>query len=215
MKKPKIALYWCSSCGGCEESVIDIAEVLLDIADGVEIVFWPIALDFKYDDIEKMPDGEIYLSVINGSIRMDEHERISRLLRRKSRFIAAHGSCAHIGGIFGLANLYDTPDIFKRIYLDCSSVNNPDEILPGADRAAYGEKYDLPKFLDAVKPLNDIVSVDYYLPGCPPTPEIIKNGIMAIFANERPPNGTVLSEKKALCDSCPRRDSKPEKINVE
>ena len=51
MTKPKVAFYWCASCGGCEESVVDLAEDILDIINSVDIVFWPVALDFKRKDI--------------------------------------------------------------------------------------------------------------------------------------------------------------------
>ena len=78
MTKPKIALYWCSSCGGCEESVIDLAEDILKVVEAVDIVFWPVAMDFKYSDVEAMADGEISASLINGAIRMDEQEHIAK-----------------------------------------------------------------------------------------------------------------------------------------
>ncbi len=215
MEKPKIALYWCSSCGGCDASVIDIAEGILEIASNIDIVFWPIAMDFKYDDIEKMRDGEIYLSLINGSIQMDEHARIARLLRQKSRFIAAHGSCAHLGGIFGLANLYDTADILKHIYIKGISVKNQDSIQPNLIAGEDEQQLILPAFLDSVKPLNNMIGVDYYIPGCPPTPELVKSGILRIISEDIPPHGTVLTEKKALCDTCARKDSQPDKIHID
>ena len=55
--KPKIGLYWCASCGGCEESVVDLAEDILTVVEAVDIVFWPVAMDFKYSDVEAMEDG--------------------------------------------------------------------------------------------------------------------------------------------------------------
>ena len=80
--KPKIALYWCSSCGGCEESVIDLAEDLLTVTAAVDIVFWPVALDFKYKDVVAMDDGEITATLINGAIRMGEQEHMAKMLRK-------------------------------------------------------------------------------------------------------------------------------------
>ena len=59
MPKPKIALYWCASCGGCEETVVDLAEDILGVVEKVDIVLWPVAMDFKYKDIEAMPDKSI------------------------------------------------------------------------------------------------------------------------------------------------------------
>ncbi|MEM3447439.1 MAG: oxidoreductase, partial [Nitrososphaerota archaeon] len=55
--RPKVAFYWCASCGGCEEAVVDLGEKILDVVNLVDIVFWPVAMDFKIPDIEAMPDG--------------------------------------------------------------------------------------------------------------------------------------------------------------
>ncbi|HJW75296.1 MAG TPA: oxidoreductase, partial [Thermoleophilia bacterium] len=54
MTKPKVAFYWCASCGGCEEAVVDLAEDVLTVVDAVDIVFWPVALDFKVSDVEAL-----------------------------------------------------------------------------------------------------------------------------------------------------------------
>ena len=85
MAKPKVAFYWCASCGGCEEAVIDLNEFILDVVAAVDIVLWPVAMDFKYDDIRNMEDGEITVSFINGAIRLSEQEEIVKLLRQKQK----------------------------------------------------------------------------------------------------------------------------------
>ncbi len=105
-EKPKIALYWCASCGGCEEAVVDLAEDILDLVEKVDIVFWPCAMDFKRKDVEAMEDGSIVASLINGAIRTSEQEEMVHLLRRKSKYVIAYGACSHMGGIPSLANLF-------------------------------------------------------------------------------------------------------------
>ncbi|MEK7750476.1 MAG: oxidoreductase, partial [Acidobacteriota bacterium] len=80
--KPKVAFYWCASCGGCEEAVIDLAEKVLDVVAAVDIVFWPVALDFKTKDVEGMADGSIVATFLNGAIRNSEQEEMAHLLRR-------------------------------------------------------------------------------------------------------------------------------------
>jgi F420-non-reducing hydrogenase small subunit len=214
MSKPKIALYWCSSCGGCEESVVDLAQDILKVIEAVDIVFWPVAMDFKYKDIEALKDGELLVSLINGAIRMDEQEDMAKLLRKKSKLIIAHGSCAHLGGVVGLANLYEREEILKRAYMEVPTVKNPDKILPQVRTKEGGRELKLSGFHNTVKALNQVIDVDYYLPGCPPPPDLIKNAMMAILEGKLPPKGTVLAEKKVLCDTCSRRDSKPEKIKL-
>jgi F420-non-reducing hydrogenase small subunit len=80
--KTKVAFYWCASCGGCEEAVLDLAEDLLKVLDAVDIVFWPVALDFKEKDVEAMDDGSIVVSFINGAVRTSDQLKMARLLRR-------------------------------------------------------------------------------------------------------------------------------------
>src|SRR5512138_1454446 len=97
--KPKVAFYWCASCGGCEESVVDLAEGILDVVAAVDIVLWPVAMDFKRADVEAMADGSILASFINGAVRTTEQAEMARLLRRKSQLVVAYGACAQLGGI--------------------------------------------------------------------------------------------------------------------
>jgi F420-non-reducing hydrogenase small subunit len=212
--KPKIALYWCSGCGGCEESVIDMAEDILKIADAADIVFWPVALDFKYEDVEKMADGEIAATLINGAIRLDNQEHEAKLLRRKSRFIIAHGSCAHLGGVVGLANFSAKKEIFKRVYREVPSVLNTQGILPESLTLESGKEMELPAFHDTVKALNQVIEVDYYIPGCPPVPDQIRDAVLAVVKGDPPPDGHVFADTKALCNTCSRNASKPDKLQI-
>ncbi len=94
MAKPKVALYWIAGCGGCDVAVLDTNEKILDIASMVDIVFWPIALDFKYHHVEAMPDNSIDLALVNGAVRNTEHKKMAELLRAKSKAMVAFGSCA-------------------------------------------------------------------------------------------------------------------------
>lgn len=198
MEKPKIAFYWCASCGGCEEMVLDVGERILEITDAVDIVFWPVALDFKKHDIEAMRDGSIIAAFINGAIRTSEQEEMARLIRRKAQVVFAVGSCAHLGGIPGLANLYPPASILE---------------------AAYGPEYapapNLPRFYSRVKTLDAVIPVEYYIPGCPPTPELFVDAVRNLLHMTLPEPGAVLAPDRALCDECPRRDTRPEMLRVE
>ena len=142
--KPKVAFYWCSSCGGCEEAVVDLAEQILDVVAAVDIVFWPVALDFKKSDVEAMEDESILATFVNGAIRTTEQEEMANLLRRKSKVLIAFGSCAHLGGIPALANLWDRQAIFDAVYLDNVSTENPDGVVPTVRSGHNGETLTLP-----------------------------------------------------------------------
>ena len=214
MAKPKVAFYWCASCGGCEEAVVDLAEDILKVVDAVEFVFWPVAMDFKVKDVEALQDGEIAVSFINGAIRTGEQEHVAKLLRQKSGLVVAFGSCAHLGGIPGLANFVDRKTIFDWVYLNAPSVVNPDKIIPQEKTQVDEGELTLPAFYDSVFPVDQVVDVDYYLPGCAPPPDLIMKAVEAILSGNLPEKGTVLSPDKALCDSCRRRDSKPERTGI-
>jgi len=214
MGKPKFAFYWCASCGGCEETVLDLNEKILEVVDKVDIVFWPVALDFKRKDIEAMKEGEIDVAFINGAIRTSEQEEMAKLLREKAKLVVAFGACAQLGGIPGLANFWVRSDIFDRIYKKVPTVANPEGVVPQQVVEMDGYKLTLPEFYDTVKTLDQTIPVDYYLPGCPPPPDLIMDAIETILKGELPEKGTVLAPDKALCDTCPRNETKPEKLSI-
>jgi F420-non-reducing hydrogenase small subunit len=214
LAKPKVGFYWCASCGGCEEAVVDLAEDILKVVEAVDFVFWPVALDFKVKDVEALKDGEIAVSFINGGIRTAEQEHVSKLLRKKSGLIVAFGACAHIGGIPGLANFSDRGKVFDYVYLKSPSVDNPGGIVPKEKTAVAQGELTLPRFYNAVYPLDQVVDVDYYLPGCAPPPDLVMKAVEAILSGNLPPKGSVLSPDKSLCDTCKRKVTKPEKAVI-
>ncbi len=214
MAKPKIAICWLGSCGGCDEAVVDIDEVLLRVADAVDIILWPVAMDFKYDSVRRVKDGEILLSVVNGHVRNSEQEEIAKLLREKSQLILAFGACACLGGTPGLANLRTKEEIFNWVYRDAPTVVNPNGNYPQATSHVDGKELTLPEFYDHVHSLNDIIDVDYYLPGCPPPPYLVMYATSAVLENKLPPKGSTLAPNRALCDSCKRNKSKPDRISI-
>ena len=214
MAKPKVAFYWCASCGGCEEAVVDLNEDILKVTDAVDIVFWPVALDFKRKDVEALSDGEIAVSFINGAVRTSEQEEMVHLLRKKSGLIVAFGSCAHLGGIPGLANFNTRETVFQTAYKDTPSTDNPEGIFPQQKTDIGIGELTLPEIYDTVKTLDQTTPVDYYLPGCPPPADLIMNAINAILTGQLPEKGAVLAPNKALCDTCPRNETKPDKMSI-
>lgn len=208
-EKPKVAFYWCASCGGCEESVVDLAEDILMVVENVDIVFWPVAMDFKKKDVEAMPDGSITACFLNGAIRTEEQEEMARLLRRKSQVLIAYGSCAHLGGIPALANQFSREQVMEWNYDKCPTVVNPARTRPQTEFKEDGRTATLPAFRNVVRALDQVVDVDYYIPGCAPTPGLLKDAVVALLSGKLPPKGTVLAPDIALCDQCPRKASKP------
>ena len=212
--KPKIAICWLGSCGGCDEAVVDINEAILDVAGATEIVLWPVALDFKYHHAEALADGELALSILNGHVRNSEQEEVARLLRKKSQLVLAFGACACFGGTPGMANFRSKEDIFNWVYRDSPTVVNPKGNYPQPKSQVDGKELTLPEFYEQVYALNQIIHVDYYLPGCPPPPDLVVTAVNAVLEGKLPPNGSTIGPNKALCDTCPRNKTKPEKLLI-
>ncbi len=202
-KKLNLGLYWAASCGGCEIAIVELREKILDLDAAANILFWPVAMDFKYKDVEAMPDGHIDVCLFNGAIRTSENEHLAHLLRQKSSVLVAFGSCAHEGCIPGLANLFDRQSIFERAYLEVPSVDNPERVLPQTSYQLPEGEVTIPKFYNTVKTLRQVEDVDYFVPGCPPQAPQIWAVIEAILGGNLPPKGSVVgANEKTVCDEC-------------
>ncbi len=207
--KPKFAMYWAASCGGCEIAVLNIHEKILDVDANFDVVFWPVAMDAKYKDVEAMEDGSILLTLFNGGIRNDENEHIAKLLRKKSKILVAFGSCANEGCIPGLANLSDSREIVHTAF-NTISTDNPHEIYPMTSYDVPEGEIHIPKILPTLKTLDQVVDVDYYMPGCPPESHQIAAVIDLVVQvlqgkAELPPKGSVIGAgNSTVCDECKR-----------
>jgi len=206
MSKLKVALYWAASCGGCEIAQLQIGVKLLNLVEAADIVFWPVAIDVKYKDVEAMLDKSIDACLFNGAIRNSEQEHMAKMLREKSKIMVAYGSCAYEGCIPALANLYDREMIFNRAYLENESTDNKDKVIPQTSYQVPEGELTLPEFYNTVKSLGQTVDVDYTIPGCPPEERTTWLALEALIEGKLPPKGTVISHNaKAVCDDCPRK----------
>ena len=159
----KIAIEDISYCGGCDVAIVDVGEDLLKLLEigDIQLVYAPMLLssrDYK-DDVD--------IVLVIGAVR-NEHdlERIKRA-REKAKILVAFGSCACFGGLPSLANMYDKADLLRNAY----------EKSPTIDKGGPPHPSKVPSLLNQVLPLSEYVNVDYYVPGCPPPPPIIKSVI--------------------------------------
>ena len=81
----KIAVNWAASCGGCDVSLLDIEEPLLQLAGIAEIVYWPVAMDFKKEDFLALPEGSVDFGLFNGAVRTSDHRELARAFRSRCR----------------------------------------------------------------------------------------------------------------------------------
>jgi F420-non-reducing hydrogenase small subunit len=202
-------MYWAAACGGCDIAVLNVEGVLPQVDEHFEVVFWPAVMDAKYADLEAVPDASIDITLFSGGIRNSENEALAHLLRRKSKVLVAFGSCAGEGCIPGLANLSPTAAILDASY-EGPGVDNPDHLVPQAVWQAPEGELDLPILSPLLRTLDQVVPVDYYVPGCPPESariaEVLALVIEALEGRaELPARGSILGAgHSTVCDECPR-----------
>lgn len=207
--KPKLALYWASSCGGCEIAVLDIKEKILDVDAAFDIVFWPVAVDFKVKDVEAMADDEIDLCLFNGAVRNSDNAYMAELLRRKAKVLVAFGSCACEGCIPALSNTTTSAATMDWIYQESPSTDNPDDVRPQERTVTPFGVLELPEFWETVRSLDQVVDVDYFVPGCPPQAHqiwAVLETVIDVLQNGKPlpPKGAVLGAgDRTCCEECP------------
>jgi F420-non-reducing hydrogenase small subunit len=167
-------------------------------------------MDAKYKDVEAMPDKSIVLTLFNGGIRNEENEHIAKLLRQKSVFLVAFGSCATEGCIPGMANFSSREEVFDAAY-DSVSTENPDQLRPQYSYEMPEGTLYIPAFYPQLRTLDQVVDVDYYMPGCPPESHQIAAVVDLVIAAlkgeaELPPKGSVIGAGiSTVCEECARK----------
>ena len=212
MKKIRMILNWSASCGGCDVAILDMGRAILDLPQKVEILYWPVALDFKRKDLEGLKDNSVDIGIINGAVRTSEQEEEAHMFRNKCKHIVSFGSCACSGGIPGLANQYDKDDILKRAYREAQSNVPGETTMPQPLTHVNDVDLTLPEFFKELKALHHIIPVDSYVPGCPPSLSTIGEllgSLDAIVKGRVKKN--VFASDKALCTECPHGKTKKTK----
>lgn len=209
-EKPKLAIFLGGGCGGCDMSIVDLSEAVVDVVvPNLDIAFWaPTVADVKYKDLEAMPDGSIAVGLYSGMVRLSEQEHIAKVMRQKCKVLIAFGICAGEGGIAGMGNMHTRDELLHTAYFDTYSTDNPDGVLPQTECTVDG-KYELtlPDFYDHVRTLQDVVNVDYFIGGCPPHHTHVAAAVSAILEGKLPPPGSWITSGKAVCDVCERNPS--------
>jgi F420-non-reducing hydrogenase small subunit len=153
-----------------------------------------------------MAPESIDLCLFNGAIRSSENEHLARILRERSKTMVAFGSCAHEGCIPGLANTTTREATFRFVYHEAPSTDNNDAVEPAElSRVPEGEVR-LPEVFETVRTLDQVVDVDYTIPGCPPQADRIWEVFERIISGAPlPPKGSILGAgQETCCEECPR-----------
>ncbi len=192
----RLAEEWFATCAGCEVTILDIGEPLIDLLKQVSIVHMPVLMDHKLygqtGEGTQMEIPEADIGILTGSIRTEEHKEIAREMRRKCKTLISMGSCATFGGVPALANLYTAADLLNKV--ECDSVSTDPDGKP---------KVDIPALTDRVYAVSEVVPVDVFLPGCPTTPEMVASALTALLEGK-----PFTLPTKSVCDECPTKREK-------
>jgi NAD-reducing hydrogenase small subunit len=167
--KTRVATIWLSGCSGCHMSFLDQDELLVDLAKKIRLVYSPIV------DIKKFPEN-VDVTLIEGAVANEEQLELLKEARGKTRILISLGDCAVTGNVTALRNVFKDGDkaVLEMAYIGTSEVNPQ---IPT----------DVPKLLQKVRPLHEVVKVDYFIPGCPPPADLI-NYVLTELLNGRVPN---------------------------
>ena len=169
MAKPIVATTSLAGCFGCHMSFLDIDERILELIELVEFNKSPI------DDIKTFTKP-CDIGIIEGGCCNNENIEILKDFRKNCKILISMGECAIMGGLPALRNNIPISECLAEAYLDGPTTVNPERILPN-DK-------ELPMILDKFYPCHEIVKIDYFMPGCPPSADLIWETLVALLNNK-------------------------------
>ena len=154
MTRPRLATVWLDGCSGCHMSLLDMDERLLDLAARADIVYSPLV------DTKEFPAG-VDITLVEGAVSTEEDERKIRTIRDRTRYLVSLGDCAVTTNVPGMRNPYGPQPLLTRAYIDNVTLH------PGIPTQV------VPTLLPKSRTVHAVVPVDVFLPGCPPSADLI------------------------------------------
>ncbi len=167
MSKVRVATVWLDGCSGCHMSLIDMDERLIELADVIDVVYSPLV------DMKDFPE-EVDVAIVEGAVSStDDLEKI-RKIRAHTRILVALGDCAVAANVPSMRNPFKVKDVEARAYLENVDLQPqvPDQVVP--------------RLLPYVKPIHEIVPVDVFVQGCPPSADTIYYVLTELVAGRKP-----------------------------
>lgn len=190
MGKAKLSIEWLSVCSGCELGIVDMHEKLLKVLEAVDLVRLPILMDTK-------EHVEADVGLVTGSVRTDHDIHSAEAMRKSCKVIIAFGTCAVYGGPQGAGYAHTTEELLDGAYVNNPTTNTteiPDQV---------------PKLLEKNRPLDEVIDVDIYVPGCPPHALYIFEGLVSLLQARAPKIG-----RNNCCFNCDRKMKKTEVTQI-
>jgi NAD-reducing hydrogenase small subunit len=167
MSKPKLATVWLDGCSGCHMSFLDLDERLIEIGERADLVYSPLV------DTKDYPDG-VDVCLVEGAVASEEDLAKIRLIRERTRVLVSFGDCAVTANVPGMRNPIGVRPLLERAYLENATLNQqvPSEVVP--------------RLLEKAMPVHTVVEVDVFLPGCPPSADLIYAAVDDLLDGRRP-----------------------------
>ena len=172
MDRPRLATVWLGGCSGCHMSFLDLDEFLIDLVKQVEIVFSPVV------DVKEYPH-DVDICLIEGAICNEDHVEMVHKIRQRTKTVISFGDCAVTGNVSAIRNQLgqgNQENVLQRAYMDAAQLN---PCVPE-------EQGIVPRLLERVTPVHEMIHVDHYLPGCPPSAARIKLFMMQLLEGKEP-----------------------------
>jgi NAD-reducing hydrogenase small subunit len=168
-EKVTIASDWLAGCAGCHMSLLDMDERLARLLEVASLHATPIT------DLKQPPPSGVDVGILEGAVNNTAGEEVARRMRQRCRILVALGDCAVFGGVPTLRNGFSCEEALRRAYLETEST-------------AEGRIPDDPELarMKPAKPLGEVVDVDVYVPGCPPSPDVIFHVLSELAAGRKP-----------------------------
>ncbi|HUK48860.1 MAG TPA: hypothetical protein VLW06_14755 [Terriglobales bacterium] len=167
MSKKKLATVWLDGCSGCHMSFLDMDERLIELAGKVDLVYSPLV-----DNKEFPPDVDITL--VEGAVSSEEDLHKVQAIRQHTKILVSLGDCAVTANVPGMRNPFPVQSVYDRAYKETATLNpgTPNEVIP--------------RLLPHARPVHEVVAVDVYVPGCPPSADTIYYTVSELLEGRQP-----------------------------
>jgi NAD-reducing hydrogenase small subunit len=167
MEKIKMATVWLDGCSGCHMSFLDIDERLLEIADRIDLVYSPLV------DAKTFPE-DVDVTLVEGAVSSEEDlEKIKRV-RARTRVLVSLGDCAVTSNVPSMRNRFPVEVVLDKAYREqaAGASEPPTEVVP--------------PLLERSRPVHELVEVDVFVPGCPPSADVIFSALASLLEDRAP-----------------------------